>query len=61
MNKNNFKIVPLSFKKNIIIEGTPIEYAVTSKVLGLTINRTGIEPHVKELKNKAILATTKLY
>lgn len=49
-NKYKFKIIPLAVKKknNTIIDGTQIEYVENGKMMGLTLNRRGIEPHIKK-------------
>ena len=54
-NKNKFKIIPIAVKKknDIYIDGEKIEYSQSGKVLGLTIGRTGIGPHINTLKTKA--------
>lgn len=49
-NKGKFRIIPLAAKKrnDIILDGTPIKYAEKRKVLRHTINRRGIEPHIRK-------------
>lgn len=48
-------------RNNIIKDGKQSQCTDKGKVLGLTINRRGIEPHIKEIKIKALGALTDLY
>ena len=62
-NKDKFKIIPIAVRKkeNVIIDGTPIEYAEKGKILGLTISRTGIGNHIKEITKKGNITLNELH
>lgn len=61
-NNNKFKIIPIAVVKklDIIINGNKIDYSDKGKVLGLTLTRTGLGKHVKEIKNKGLKALNDL-
>ncbi len=61
-NKNKFKIIPLAVKKknDIVIDGTPIQYSESGKVLGIRIGTSGYNKHLKETANKGTHALREL-
>lgn len=62
INKNKFKIIPIAVKKtNYIIIGDKINLSDQGKILGLTINRTGISKHIENIVNKGKSALSDLY
>lgn len=61
-NKSKFLILHPSRTKprNITQEGRNIPFAREARILGLKVNRTGIQPHIKDRRNLANAALTKI-
>lgn len=62
-NKNKFQIIPIAVKKSndIIIDGSKLDYSTHGKILGLTINRSGISKHLGNITRKIRTAVAELY
>lgn len=62
-NKSKFQIIPIALKKtnDIVIDANKIDYLVKGKILGLTINRTGIVTHLGNIIRKSKAALTELF